>query len=158
MVVVLKLSLQANFLNSFLFDLLANRIERRTLCSCLFCIERDLCGGALGGHHTPNSSATERCLGLRFAVIDPSTIAESIDLSLATAARCIICCNLLTFHKHIIVLQAYEIQSWVSTVNRLQPNLHRETNEFNKGYQPITNFVREENGNLPTDSHIFLNN
>ena len=33
---------------------------------------------------------------------------------------------------------------------------YRDINDFKKGYQPRTNIVRYENGNLVTDSHIIL--
>jgi hypothetical protein len=36
-------------------------------------------------------------------------------------------------------------------------DLHRGINEFKKGYQPRTNMVKEENGDLLADSHSILN-
>lgn len=30
-------------------------------------------------------------------------------------------------------------------------------NEFKNGYQPITNFIKDENGHLLADSHSILN-
>jgi hypothetical protein len=34
-------------------------------------------------------------------------------------------------------------------------DLHRGINEFKKGYQPRTDLVKDENGDLLADSHIF---
>jgi hypothetical protein len=36
-------------------------------------------------------------------------------------------------------------------------NLYRGINEFNKGYQPRTNLVKDEGGDLPADPHKILN-
>jgi hypothetical protein len=36
-------------------------------------------------------------------------------------------------------------------------DLYRGINEFKKGYQPKTNMVKEENGDLLADSHSILN-
>jgi hypothetical protein len=36
-------------------------------------------------------------------------------------------------------------------------DLYRGVNEFKKGYQPRTNMVKEENGDLLADSHSILN-
>jgi hypothetical protein len=36
-------------------------------------------------------------------------------------------------------------------------NSYKGINEFNKGYQPRTNLVKDENGNLLADSHSTLN-
>jgi hypothetical protein len=35
--------------------------------------------------------------------------------------------------------------------------VYRGLNEFEKGYQPRTNFVKDENGDLLADSHSILN-
>jgi hypothetical protein len=50
-------------------------------------------------------------------------------------------------------------------INELETNskneniryLFRGINEFKKGYQPGTNMVKEENGDLLADSHSILN-
>jgi hypothetical protein len=50
-------------------------------------------------------------------------------------------------------------------INELETNsknknirdLYRGINEFKKGYQPRTNMVKEENGDLLTDFHSILN-
>jgi hypothetical protein len=36
-------------------------------------------------------------------------------------------------------------------------DLHRVINEFKKGYQPRTDMVKEENGDMLADSHSILN-
>jgi hypothetical protein len=41
--------------------------------------------------------------------------------------------------------------------NKYIRDLYRGINEFKKGYQPRTNMVREENGDLFADSHSILN-
>jgi hypothetical protein len=35
--------------------------------------------------------------------------------------------------------------------------LYRGINDFKKGYQPRSNFVKDEKGDLPADSHNILN-
>jgi hypothetical protein len=35
--------------------------------------------------------------------------------------------------------------------------LYRGINEFKKGYQPRSNFVKDENGDLLADSHSMVN-
>jgi predicted secreted protein len=55
---------------------------------------------------------------------------------------------------------------WKDKINELETNnnknkntrdLYRVINEFNKGYQPRINTIKDENGNLSTDSHSVLN-
>jgi hypothetical protein len=36
-------------------------------------------------------------------------------------------------------------------------DLYRGINEFEKGYQPRTNLIKDENGDLLSDSHSVLN-
>jgi hypothetical protein len=42
--------------------------------------------------------------------------------------------------------------------NGKNKDLYREINDFKKGYQPRSNLVKDENGDLLADSHIILNN
>jgi hypothetical protein len=44
-----------------------------------------------------------------------------------------------------------------NSMNKNIRDLYRGTNEFKKGYQPRTNMVKEENGDLLADSHSVLN-
>jgi hypothetical protein len=44
-----------------------------------------------------------------------------------------------------------------SNKNKNNRDLYRGINEFKKGYQPSTNMVKEENGDLLADSHSILN-
>jgi len=41
--------------------------------------------------------------------------------------------------------------------NRNIRDTHRSINEFEKGYQPRTTIVKDENGDLLADSHSILN-
>jgi hypothetical protein len=41
--------------------------------------------------------------------------------------------------------------------NKNNRDLYREVNEFKKGYQPRSNLVKNENGDLFADTHIILN-
>jgi hypothetical protein len=45
----------------------------------------------------------------------------------------------------------------VNSKNRNFRDLYRGTNEFNKGYQPRSNLVKNENGDLLADIHSILN-
>jgi hypothetical protein len=42
-------------------------------------------------------------------------------------------------------------------MNKNIRDLYRGINEFNKGYQPRNNLVKDENGDLLADSHNILN-
>jgi hypothetical protein len=43
------------------------------------------------------------------------------------------------------------------TVNKNVKDLNRGINEFKRGYQPRTNVINDEIGNLLADSHDILN-
>jgi hypothetical protein len=43
------------------------------------------------------------------------------------------------------------------TVRRKISDIYRRINELKKGYQPRTNLVKDENGDLLADSHNILN-
>jgi len=44
-----------------------------------------------------------------------------------------------------------------SSKNESFRDLYRDVNEFNKGYQPRTNSVKDENGDLLADTHSVFN-
>jgi hypothetical protein len=58
-----------------------------------------------------------------------------------------------------------EMEYLKENINELETNnknknirdLHRGINEFKKGYQPMTNLAKNENGNLLADTHDILN-
>jgi hypothetical protein len=43
------------------------------------------------------------------------------------------------------------------TLKHTEHDLHEAISEFNNAYQPRTNLVKVENGDLPVDSHNILN-
>jgi hypothetical protein len=49
----------------------------------------------------------------------------------------------------------YEIAT--NSKNKNTRNLYRGINEFKRGYQPRSNLVKNENGDLLADSHNILN-
>jgi hypothetical protein len=64
-------------------------------------------------------------------------------------------------HKHItdIVCSEHKVSLDVLETNSMIKNitdLYRGMNDFKKGYQPRTNVVKDEKGDLVTDSHSIL--
>jgi hypothetical protein len=45
----------------------------------------------------------------------------------------------------------------MNSKNKNMKDLYRAINEFKWGYQPVTNLVKDENGDLLADSHNILN-
>jgi hypothetical protein len=45
----------------------------------------------------------------------------------------------------------------MNSKNKNIRDLYRRINEFKRGYQPICNLVKDENGDLPADSYNILN-
>jgi hypothetical protein len=45
----------------------------------------------------------------------------------------------------------------MNSKNKDIKDLYREINDFKRGYQPRSNLVKDENGDLPADPHNILN-
>jgi hypothetical protein len=58
-------------------------------------------------------------------------------------------------HLHFLSLRAGELAT--KSKNKNISDLYREINYFKKGYQPRSNLVKNEDGDLLSDSHNILN-
>jgi len=66
--------------------------------------------------------------------------------------RCKNCINIKNKQGNYLKEQINELET--SSKNKSIRDLYRDTNEFEKGYQPRTNLAKDENGDRLADSHI----